>query len=77
MTVKEKRTEAELISLLMAEARKHPECGHIDGVAITRPVQRTRQNPNWDCPWVVSGNGSALARAFEIGRRFQAQFDLA
>ncbi len=40
MTVKEKRTEAELISLLMAEARKHPECGHIDGVAITSVMYR-------------------------------------
>jgi hypothetical protein len=36
---KEKKTEAELVDLLMAEIRNCPECEHVIDVAIIRPVQ--------------------------------------
>jgi hypothetical protein len=72
MNTKETRTVSELQLLLMEEIRRYPECNHITGVAITRPVNR-----NWDAAWVCSGPRSARPIAYEIARRLQGQFDLA
>ena len=72
MAGKQKKSQSELIALLMQELRKHPECDHVISVAIIRPVQQ-----NWDAAWTVSGNEVVCSRAFEIARALQEQFDLA
>jgi hypothetical protein len=77
MATKEKKTEGELVAIIMNEVRQHPDCGDIERVVITRPVQRTRDNPNWEPAWVVTGKKIAPLGAFEVGRRLQAQFDVA
>jgi hypothetical protein len=71
MTTKETKTESELELILMEEIRRHPECNHVTGVAITRPTDR-----NWDAAWVCSGPRLAPSIADEIARKLQAQFDL-
>jgi hypothetical protein len=72
MATKEKISEAELTALLMKEIRKHPECEHVVGVAIIKPVQQ-----NWGAAWVVDGNEIAGRPAFAIAEELQAKFDLA
>ena len=69
---KEKKTERELIELLMAELRKHPECAHVMDVTIIRPTSQ-----NWQAAWVVDGIEMACRRAFSIADELQAKFDLA
>ena len=67
---KEKRTERELVDLIMAEVRKCPECEHVIGAAIIRPV-----GLNWDAAFTVHGNMVACEQAFEIARGLRARFD--
>jgi hypothetical protein len=76
MTAKQQKTEAELTTLLIAEIRKHPKLAHIQGVAITRPVQLALHHPNWGVSWVIDGSSSAPLEADQIGRNLQNQFDL-
>jgi len=71
MIVKERKSERELIALLMAEVRKRPECEHVTGVAITRPV-----SSNWGAAWGATGNKITPAIAFEVERELRAQFDI-
>ena len=71
MTAKEKKSESELIALLMAEIRKTPECELVISVAIIRPLGRT-----WEAAWKVEGNEIACRRAFEFARELQARFDV-
>lgn len=70
--MKQLRTEAELASTIMHELRKHPECGDITGVAITRPELQ-----NWGVAWVRDGQKTAPEVAWKIARQFQSEFDLA
>lgn len=72
MAVKATKSEAELIGLLMAELRKHPQCDHVVSVAIVRP-----RGQNWDAVWSVRQNYAVCPRAYKIARAFQARFDLA
>jgi len=68
---KEKKNEAELVDLLMAEIRNCLECEHVIDVAIIRPVQQS-----WDAAWTVEGNEIACRRAFQYAQELQAKFDL-
>ena len=68
---KEKITESELIKLLMIEIDKLPECSHVIGVAIIRPLGQ-----NWDAAWKTEGNEIACRRAFAIARELQEKFDV-
>jgi hypothetical protein len=52
---KEKKTEIELKGLIMSAIRKHPEFNNITNVVITRPPQRSADDPNWGFSWSVSG----------------------
>jgi hypothetical protein len=72
MAAKEKKTREELTVLLMAEIRKHPDCAHVVGVAITQPVGH-----GWGAAWRVNGNKLACPQSSEIVTRLQNQFDLA
>ncbi|MGD0144783.1 MAG: hypothetical protein ABSC92_16650 [Rhizomicrobium sp.] len=69
---KEKKTESELIALLMTEVGKIAACDHIISVAIIRPLGQ-----NWDAAWKTEGNEVACRRAFEIARELQDRFDVA
>ena len=73
--MKQKMSQAELEALLMEQLRKHPECDHVLAVTITRPVQQSPGDPNWDAAWSVDGNRIACPRAFEIARQLRGQFD--
>jgi len=77
MKPKQKKTAVELKALLMAEVRKHPECSHIMGVAITRLMQSAPHQPGWAPNWLCGGSKSAPPIADEIGRTFQSEFDFA
>ena len=68
---KEKKTEDELIALLLAGVRDQPECDHVIRVAIIRP-----KTQNWDAAWIVEGNEIPCRRAFAVARELQAKFDL-
>ncbi len=70
--IKEKKTETELVALLMARVRDRPECEHVIRVAIIRP-----KTQNWDAAWTVEGNEIPCQRAFAVARELQAEFDLA
>jgi hypothetical protein len=76
MATKQKKTEAELVDLIMTEIRKRPECNHIMSVAITRPPQQASHHPNWDAAFTINGNEIPPERAFMIVRELRAQFDL-
>jgi hypothetical protein len=60
----------------MQEIRKHPECQHITGVGITRPLQAAPHHPNWAPAWTVNGPKLASPIAYEIAQKLQNQFDL-
>jgi hypothetical protein len=74
---KEKKTQADLIALLMGELRKHPECDHVVRVTITLPVRNAPHHPNWDVAWTVGGNHILCPAALRIASELQAEFDLA
>jgi|HubBroStandDraft_3_1064219.scaffolds.fasta_scaffold3180209_1 hypothetical protein len=69
---KEKKSERELIELLMSEVQKHSECAHVMSVKIIKPTTQ-----NWQAAWVVDGTEMACRRAFAIADELQAKFDLA
>jgi hypothetical protein len=58
VTKKATKTEAELKKLLMQEIRRHPAFRHIQGVAITRPIQHAPHHPNWGFCRQVEGRGA-------------------
>ena len=70
MVGKEKKSEAELVALLMQQLREHPECDHVISVAITTPTEK-----DWDAAWTVSGNEVVCPRAFTIAATLRAKFD--
>jgi hypothetical protein len=72
MVAKEKKTEAELVALIMQEVRKHPDWSDVEGVAITRPTQT-----NWDAAFTMSGQRIAPEGAWAIARDLHAKYDLA
>ena len=47
---KESKTESELGEMILAEARKHPKCSAVEGIAITRTVKN-----NWDVAVIRHG----------------------
>ena len=77
MPAKDKKTHADLITLLMWELRKHAECDHIVRITITRPVQSAPHLPNWDVAWTVRGDHILCPAALRIVSELQAKFDLA
>jgi hypothetical protein len=76
MSAKRKITTAELAELIMKEIRQHPECSHVMSVGFTKPPQQSPHHPNWAPAWTTDGPKLAPAIAFEIGQRFQNEFDL-
>jgi hypothetical protein len=72
MLSKDRKTEGELIALLMTEVRQHHACDHVASVTITRPV-----DANWGAAWGMSGNKGAPAIAWGIERKLGAEFDIA
>ena len=74
---KEKKTQDDLIALLMGELRKHPECDSVVRVTIIQPVQSAPHHPNWDVAWTVGGNQILCPAALRIASELQAKFDLA
>src|ERR1700722_19466597 len=68
IAIKEKKTESELIKLLMDEVGKVSGCDHIISVAIIRPLGQ-----NWGAAWKTEGNEIACRRAFEIARELQSK----
>jgi hypothetical protein len=76
MGAKRKITTAELAELIMEEIRQHPDCSHVMNVGFTKPPQRSPHDPNWAPAWISDGGKVAPAVAFEIGKRFQSEFDL-
>ena len=72
MATKEKKTESELIKLLMDEVGKVSGCDHIISVAIIRPLGQ-----NWEAAWKTEGNEVICRRAFQIARELQDKFDVA
>jgi hypothetical protein len=77
MPSKERKTAAELAMLVKNEIQNYPECRRIVSFAITRPVRRALDHPNWDVAFVAEGNIIVPESAHRIARQFQAQFDLA
>jgi phenylpyruvate tautomerase PptA (4-oxalocrotonate tautomerase family) len=69
---KQLRTEAELTAVIMPEVRKHDDCEHITGVAITQP-----EDQNWGVAWIRNGAKAAPKTAWDIAERFQNEFQLA
>ena len=76
MPAKEKKTQADLIALLMKELRKLPECDHVVRITITLPVQIAAHYPNWDVAWTIDGNQVLCPAALRIAGELQAKFDL-
>jgi hypothetical protein len=74
---KERKTQADLIALVMAELRKHPECDHVVRIAITLPMRSAPHYPNWDVAWTVRGNQILCPAALRIASELQGKFDLA
>ena len=72
MPAKEKKSAAELSTLIMEEIRKHPEWNDVAGAGITRPT-----NMNWDVAFTMSGPAIAPEGAWEVARQLQAKYDLA
>jgi hypothetical protein len=68
---KQKKTENELVTLLLEGVRDQPQCDHIIRVAIIRP-----KTQNWDAAWIVEGNEIPCRCAFAVARELQAKFDL-
>ena len=72
---KPKKTTAELTEIVMAEARKYPECDEVYSVAIIRPAGRS-----WDIAvtrQVSYVTPASLKRMDEIATQLRNQFDLA
>jgi hypothetical protein len=74
MGTKEKKTEAELVTLVMDKIREYPEYDHIAKVAVTRRM--TSGHANWTAEWSVIGNWGMPEGAYKILERLYAQFDL-
>ena len=77
MGTKEKKTVAELVTLVMDKIREYPEYDHIANVAVTRRIPRTSGHGNWTVEWSVIGKWSVPEGAYKIVERLCAQFDLA
>ncbi len=77
MQKKPTRTETEMADLIMREVREHPDCEGVAAVAITRPVQHSPNDPNWNVAFVRNGAASTPPAAFAIAQRFRIEFDLA
>jgi hypothetical protein len=74
---KEKKTVAQLVTLVMDKIREYPEFDHIAKVAVTRRIPRTSGHANWTVEWSVIGNWSVPEGAYKIVERLCARFDLA
>jgi hypothetical protein len=69
------KTRAELEALLMAEVRRHPECGQVGAAFITRPTAQ-----NWNFGLLRNGPAIPVECERKVGdyaRQLQAQYDLA
>jgi hypothetical protein len=69
--IKQKKTESELVALLLEGIRDHPECDHIIRVAIVRP-----NTQNWVAAWLVEDNEIPCRCALAVASELQAKFDL-
>jgi hypothetical protein len=76
MATKEKKTEAELKALIMSAIRQHPEFNNITNVIITRPPERSADDPNWGFQWSMSGPQLAPQQASEIAEQTRRKYDL-
>jgi hypothetical protein len=77
MGIKEKKTVAQLVTLVMDKIREYPEYDHIAKVVVTRRIPRISGHANWTVEWSVIGNWSVPEGAYKIVERLCAQFDLA
>jgi len=75
MGTKEKKTVAELVTLIMDKIREYPEYDHIAKVVVTRRIPRISGHANWTVEWSVIGNWSVPEGAYKIAERLCAQFD--
>jgi hypothetical protein len=73
MAAKEKKTEAELKSLIMRATRQHPELNNIIYAAISK---QPHNDLNWDVKWLVSGGPLAPAQAREIAEQIRREYHL-
>jgi hypothetical protein len=69
MGTKEKKTAAQLVTLVMDKIREYPEYDHIAKVAVTRRIPRTSGHANWTVEWSVIGNWSVPEGAYKIVER--------
>jgi hypothetical protein len=76
MTEKQKKTEAELKTIIMQEIGKHPKCRNIQNVVIAPSARPSSYLPNWSVSWVVDDAAPRPADADEIVQKLQRQFDL-
>jgi len=72
MAEKDKKSEAELVTLIMQEVRQHPDWDDILDVAIIRP-----SNMNWDIAFTMNGPLMAPEGAWAIARSLRAKYDVA
>jgi hypothetical protein len=75
MTERQKLTAAQLETAIMAEVRKHPGCGNVQGVLFQR--REAPHIPNWEAEWLVDIGALRPPVVREIEHRLGAQYDLA
>lgn len=79
MMKKQSKTNTELARMVVAEARKHPECAHIRTVDIVPTGREASYQPNWVVAWGRSGSPSERCEVVVGGfvTTLQNKFDLA
>jgi hypothetical protein len=79
-TTKEKKSQNELVQVLLAEIRNYPECSECNLVisVAVRQNRRASSQCNWYAEWIViEGDQLKCPHAVEITKQLQARFDLA
>ncbi len=61
-----------LETMIMEELRKFPECDSVIEVGVARPT-----DDSWDAALLTENDGPVPAKATQIVRALNAQFDLA
>ena len=72
---KEQKSTTQLATLIMEEVRKNSDWNNVTDVAITRPVQHSRDHPNWGVGFAMNGPGVAPTKAFDLVTRLQGKYD--
>ena len=68
------KSRNELVAMIMAEVRRHPECNEVASVAITKPI-----GLNWDISTLRDGPKippASWKTVQEIVTRLRSQYDL-